>query len=280
MSAEGELYRGRLAPTPSGYLHAGHARTFAAAWRRAREAGGILVYRTEDIDRERCRPEFESAAEEDLAWLGLEWDEGGGRPGDCGPYRQSERFDQYAAARRRLRERGAIYPAPFSRRRIAEAAERREADGSWQFPAFFRPEAGAVSEEDDAFAHWRFRVPDGEEICFVDGRSGEHRYICGRDFGDFLVWRKDGSPSYELAVVVDDAAMGITEVVRGEDLLLSTARQILVYRALGLVPPAFRHEPLVRDAAGRRLSKTAGSLAIREMRNRGLSRTEILCWEP
>lgn len=267
-------YRGRLAPTPSGWLHLGHARTFASAWRRARERRGTLVYRCEDIDLGRCKPEFERAAEEDLAWLGLDWDEGGGKGGPFAPYRQSERFARYEEARLQLIADGFLYAAPFSRKEISERATGREEDGTWKFSKELRPKQGGDPANDQV--NWRFRVPDGEEVVFRDERLGEQRFVAGRDFGDFLVWRKERAPSYELAVVVDDAAMEITEVVRGEDLLLSTARQLLLYRALGRKPPRFRHEELVRDETGKRLSKTAGSLAIRELRKQGKSPEEVL----
>jgi glutamyl-tRNA synthetase len=123
---------------------------------------------------------------------------------------------------------------------------------------------------------WRFRVPDGETIRFIDARRGAQAFAAGTDFGDFVVWRRDNVPAYELAVVADDVAMGITEVVRGEDLLRSTARQLLVYRALGATPPAWCHLPLVRDAEGRRLAKRSNALAIRALRERGMTATEVL----
>ena len=123
--------------------------------------------------------------------------------------------------------------------------------------------------------NWRFQVPDGAVICFTDERCGPQRFVAGRDFGDFLVWRKDGLPSYELAVVADDHAMAITEVVRGADLLLSTARQLLLYRALGWTPPAFYHAPLVRDAEGRRLAKRADAVSLRELRKAGMTPEEV-----
>jgi glutamyl-tRNA synthetase len=124
--------------------------------------------------------------------------------------------------------------------------------------------------------NWRFRVPDGESICFNDELQGPQTFIAGKDFGDFLVWRKDGFPSYELAVVADDHAMGITEVVRGADLLLSTARQLLLYRALGWTPPAWAHAPLILDNNGKRLAKRTSGLSIRQLRELGYSPSDIL----
>lgn len=268
-----------MAPTPSGLLHVGHARTFFWAWKRARERAGTLILRIEDIDQERSRPDFEQAALEDLAWLGLDWEEGVDCGGALGPYRQSDRADRHEAVWRRLIEGGWIYPSTHSRREISERNPGREKDGGSLFPVELRK----IPSEDerrspDPKTNWRFRVPDGERIEFIDERKGRQQWVAGVDFGDFLVWRKVGGPSYELAVVADDVDMQITEVVRGEDLLLSTARQILVYRALGHEPPAFRHESLVCDSEGNRLSKTAGSVSIRSLRERGWTASQVLKW--
>jgi glutamyl-tRNA synthetase len=250
-------YRGRLAPTPSGFLHAGHAATFRLAWQRARAAGGKLVYRCEDIDPDRCRPEFATAAMDDLRWFGLDWDEGPDCGGPYQPYVQSERMVWYRAVWRQLLVRGHLYPSCESRATIAAATTRRSpVSGEPLFPPALRP-AGPPSSlpSDPGGIAWRFRVADNTELAFVDGACGPCSFVAGRDFGDFLVWRRDGMPSYELAVVADDYAMAITEVVRGADLLLSTARQLLLYRALGWHPPAWYHAPLVCDAAGHKLSK-------------------------
>ncbi|TVR47808.1 MAG: tRNA glutamyl-Q(34) synthetase GluQRS [Puniceicoccaceae bacterium] len=269
--AEDTRYRGRLAPTPSGWLHLGHARTFQVAAERARRAGGALILRVEDIDRGRCRPEFEAGMLEDLRWLGLGWEEGPDVGGPRGPYRQSERLERHRAMLERLRKGGRVYPCRCSRRDVREAgAAPHEADGGVLYPGTCRP--GGPGAERAVKAReicWRFRVPDGEAVSFVDGRLGRREFVAGRDFGDFVVWRREDGPSYELAVAVDDAAMGITEVVRGEDLLVSTARQLLLYRALGLRPPAFYHCPLVLDEAGKRLAKRTGATALREMRAAG-----------
>ncbi len=249
------FYRGRLAPSPTGYLHLGHARTFRIAQQRA--AGGTLVLRIEDLDAGRCRPEYEEAIETDLRWFGLEWQEG--------PYRQSERLEFYRAAWRRLKASGAIYPCRCTRRDVQAAAGAPHAeDAEPIYPGTCR---GAAIESTNT--NWRFAVPDGAAVEWTDLGAGPQRYVAGKDFGDFLIWRRDGVPAYQLAVVVDDAAMGITEVVRGEDLLLSTAQQILLYRALGLTPPAFYHCPLVTDQEGRRLSKRRGSHSLRDLREAG-----------
>jgi glutamyl/glutaminyl-tRNA synthetase len=285
-------YRGRIAPSPTGYLHVGHARTFWTAFERARDAGGALVMRMEDLDRERSKGEYAAAAMDDLRWLGIEWQEGPdvGGPGDVGPfgpYTQSERGALYRAAWRRLVEGGFLFPCRCSRKDLETAAaaphEADAADDEPLYPGTCRarlPLHGAnFWTSDEAVkdgVNWRFRVPDGEAIEFVDGNLGPQRFVAGADFGDFVVWRRDGSPSYQLACVVDDAAMGITEVVRGADLLKSTARQILLNRALGYSDPAWFHCRLVVDVNGRRLAKRHDALSLRTLRQRGLTPAEVL----
>ena len=268
-------YRGRIAPTPTGHMHLGHARTFWIAMERAREAGGTLVYREEDIDTERCREEFSEAAIEDLRWFGCDWQEGPDVGGPCAPYRQSERTRLYLDAWEQLKTSGAIYPCDRSRKDVALAARAPHADDESAEPVYpedWRPPVGTGNRAKEPGAvNWRFRVPDIREIAFDDNCLGPCAFETMRDFGDFLVWRKDGGPSYELAVVVDDAAMGITEVVRGEDLLISTARQLLLYEALGLKAPAFYHTPLMCDTEGRRLAKRNRALSLRELRKNGHS---------
>lgn len=248
-------YRGRLAPSPTGYLHVGHARTFLTAQERAR--GGTLVLRIEDLDAQRVRPEYVAALETDLRWVGLRWQEG--------PFHQSERGELYRAAWRELMARGAIYPCRCSRRDVQAALGAPHAeDAEPIYPGTCRGAAVATGP-----ANWRFAVTAGEAVEWTDGGAGPQRFVAGRDFGDFLVWRRDGVPAYQLAVVVDDAAMRITEVVRGEDLLVSTAQQLLLYRSLGLTPPLFWHCPLVHDAAGRRLAKRRGAHSLRDLREAG-----------
>ena len=272
-------YRGRIAPTPTGLLHLGHARTFALAHDRARAAGGTLIFRIEDIDFHRCKPEFARAAMDDLRALGLSWDEGPDFGGPHAPYVQSERTPVFLETWRRLRDAGVIYPCRRSRKDVAAAgaAPHAEDDAEPLFPPEWRPEPGFgrdFSEPGDW--NWRFRVPDDECIRFDDALTGPQAFVAGADFGDFVVWRRDGVPAYELAVVADDIAMGITEVVRGRDLLKSTARQLLIYRALGATPPVWAHAPLVTDSQGRRLAKRTGGLGIRELLDRGFSSAEIL----
>lgn len=266
------FYRGRLAPTPSGYLHLGHARTFWEATQRAREFGGDLIYRNDDLDRLRCRPEFVRAAMEDLRWMGIEWTEGPDVGGMYAPYDQSQREHFYRHAWSRLLELAVLYPSPHSRRDVEMALQAPHEGDEEVFPPSLRPEPGSWSQTSvSGLVNWRFRVRDGERIRFVDSLAGEREYVAGRDFGDFIVWRKDNQASYDLACVVDDHAMCITEVVRGEDLLLSTARQLLLYRALGWSTPAWRHVPLLRDSSGQRLAKRNHALSLRTLREEGYS---------
>lgn len=262
-------YRGRIAPTPTGYLHIGHAATFRRAAERCAEAEGTMIFRLEDLDPLRCKPEYCDAALEDLRWLGLTWAEGPDVGGRCGPYRQSERRPHFLGAWRALRDGGWIYPCARSRKEMATAALAPHEEEP-VFPPEWRVSTDQAREwSDPAGTNWRFRVPDGEAMEFVDGYFGPTRRVAGVDFGDFLVWNRDNVPAYELAVVVDDIAMGITEVVRGADLLTSTARQLLLYRALGAAAPAFFHCPLVVDELGRRLAKRTGALALRTLREQG-----------
>ncbi|MGC6455479.1 MAG: tRNA glutamyl-Q(34) synthetase GluQRS [Coraliomargaritaceae bacterium] len=266
-------YRGRIAPTPTGYLHLGHARTFWIAMERAREAGGQLVYRNEDIDPQRCRPEYTHAAMEDLTWFGCRWEEGPDLGGPHAPYNQSERSARFLDAWKRLQKAGCIYPCDKSRKDVVQATlapHEEETTDEPIYPETWRPPPGAGgTASDPGPTNWRFRVPDARKITFDDGRLGPCAFTTMQDFGDFLVWRKDGAPAYELAVVVDDQAMEITEVVRGEDLLISTARQILLYEALDYTPPKFYHTPLLCDPNGQRLAKRHRSLSLRELREDG-----------
>jgi glutamyl/glutaminyl-tRNA synthetase len=267
-------YRGRLAPSPTGLLHLGHARTFWTAAQRAAEHGGQLIFRNEDLDSQRCRPDFVQAMLEDLRWLGIEWVEGPDCEGPCGPYVQSQRREFYLDAWRTLLERGLIYPCTCSRKDVAQAVwAPNDSDDEPVYPGTCRPKTCGAHAP--ARANWRFRVPDGEEICFTDLHLGPQRFTAGRDFGDFIVWRRDDVPAYQLAVVVDDAAMRITEVVRGADLLKSTARQILLFRALALAPPDYYHCDLLRDDAGVRLAKRHDALSIRKLRELGWTPEEV-----
>lgn len=275
---EKQEYRGRLAPSPTGFLHLGHARTFWAAQERAQAAGGTLILRVEDLDGPRCRPEFVEAIREDLSWLGFRWQEGPDVGGPCGPYVQSQRVALYREAFERLRRTGHLFPCTCSRREIQSALSAPHAgDEEPLYPGTCRTRTGMgdVPPDRTSKVAWRFRVPEGEEVNFVDGVFGLQRFVAGRDFGDFAVWRGDGFPSYQLACVVDDAAMRVTEVVRGADLLLSTARQILLHRALGQVAPRFHHCPLVTDEAGVRLAKRHEAMSLRRLREQGRTPEEV-----
>ena len=271
---ETKPYRGRLAPSPTGYLHLGHARTFWVAQQRAQKVGGTLVLRNEDLDRARCRKEFVAAMNEDLCWFGFQWQEGPDCGGPFGPYNQSERFDFYRAALEELKAGGLVYPCTCSRKDILSALSApHEAEDEPIYPGICR--RNRKSEFVNRKFSWRFRVPDGEVISFVDACQGAQHLVAGRDFGDFVLWRHDDVPAYQLAVVVDDGAMRITEVVRGADLLTSTARQLLLYRALGLEPPAFYHCPLMTDANGARLAKRHDALGLRTLRERGADPEQV-----
>ena len=265
-ATKARTYRGRIAPTPSGYLHLGHGSTFRIAMDRTREAGGVLVYRTEDLDQSRCRPEFVEAAMRDLRDFGLSWEEGPDVGGSFGPYVQSQRMNHYLDAWRKLQASGRIYPCSKSRKDVRGALSAPHADDPDPVfsPELRPPEGMGGDATSPGSMNWRFRVPDGRTLSFEDGRCGPQRFVAGQDFGDFLVWRKDGFPSYELAVAVDDVAMEITEVVRGEDLLKSTTRQILIYETLGVQAPDFYHCELVLDAEGRRLAKKTGATRLSE----------------
>lgn len=328
-------YRGRLAPSPTGYLHLGHARTFWIAWQRARAAAGKLVFRNEDLDYQRSKPEFVSAMVEDLRWLGLDWDEGPDLPhvsgksihpedrgphplrpeahlysespraekgenigGPFAPYSQSQRRSFYLEAWRKLRDTGLIYPCTCSRKDLeralsapheeplheAASAESGLAsdvlpgtDDELPYPGTCREKIGTAKDYDSpAGVSWRFKVPDDETIIFNDGYFGPQHFIAGRDFADFLLWRRDDTPAYQLAVVVDDEAMQITEVVRGADLLKSTARQLLLIRALGYSTPAYFHCPLLRDEKNVRLAKRNDALSLRTLRSSGVASEELV----
>jgi glutamyl-tRNA synthetase len=296
-------YRGRLAPSPTGYLHLGHARTFWTAFERARNAGGTLVMRMEDLDRDRSRAAYSDAALEDTRWLGIEWQEGPDIGGPFAPYVQSQRRHVYLQAWRKLLLGGFIYPCQCSRKDLESALAapheststgalanpaRDPLDDEPIYPGTCRPHhnspkpivefvAGKI-DKPDGF-HWRFHVNDSQAIEFEDRNLGMQRFVAGKDFGDFLVWRRDSGPSYQLACVADDASMHITEVVRGADLLKSTARQILLNRALGFTNPDWFHSGLVVDSNGRRLAKRHDALSLRTLRQRGFSPMSILSGE-
>lgn len=275
-------YRGRLAPSPTGLLHLGHAGTFLTASGRAQTGRGTLIMRNEDLDQQRSRREFYNAMIEDLRWLGISWQEGPDVGGPFAPYSQSQRGSHYLTAWRKLVDGEFIYPCKCSRKDLAHAvaAPHENDDEEPHYPGTCRPFGSETNSsklrEPPTVTNWRFRVPDGQAIEFHDIHFGPKKFIAGRDFGDFLVWRRDGVPSYHFACVVDDVAMNITEVVRGADLLKSTARQILLYRALGLATPNWYHCDLVTDVSGQRLAKRHDSLSIRALRDQGKSPADLI----
>lgn len=271
-------YRGRIAPSPTGLLHIGHACTFWIAYQRAIGQGGTLVFRNEDLDPQRSKANFATAIMEDLHWLGIRWQEGPDLGGPSAPYEQSRRRQIYLDAWRLLRDGGFIYPCNCSRKDHAvSAAAPNEGDDEPMYPGRCRDKIAEAKRYDaPAGVNWRFRVPDGDPIAFDDLHQGAQSYVAGRDFGDFVVWRRDDVPAYQLAVVADDAAMQITEVVRGADLLKSTARQLLLIRALGLPIPAYYHCDLVRDETGVRLAKRHDALSLRALREQGRTAQQVL----
>lgn len=267
-------YIGRIAPTPTGYLHLGHGRTFSAASQRACARGGALTLRIEDLDAGRCKPPYTQAILEDLAWLGLTWDR---------IVHQRDRRPHYLGAWERLRDLDLIYPCKRSRRDVRAATQAPHAEDNAEplFPPQWRPAHGTGKTwNQPAGANWRFRVPDGAIVQFHDALHGLIQFTAGHHFGDFVVWRRDDVPAYELAVVVDDAAMGVTEIVRGDDLLLSTARQLLLYQALNGAMPGVCHLPLVLDENGQRLAKRHDPLSMRDLRLQGLSAPTALAQIP
>lgn len=234
------------------------------------------MLRNEDLDPDRCRKEYVEAMYQDLRWLGIQWDEGPDCGGAHAPYSESDRRESYLEMWRSLRDGGFIYPCTCSRKELELAASApNDADDEPIYPGKCRARKDADKFESPAGVNWRFRVPDGEEVAFQDLNLGLQRYVAGRDFGDFVVWRQDDVPAYQLAVVADDQAMRITEVVRGADLLKSTARQLLLYSALGFAPPQFYHCELVRDETGVRLAKRHDALSIRRLRESGCAREQV-----
>lgn len=229
-----------------------------------------MILRNEDLDRSRVKPEFVQAFIEDLEWFGCQWTEGPDVGGPFAPYHQSERMSLYRAEFECLRIGGFIYPCTCSRQDVLRALQAPHAgEEEPVYPGTCR-EKRADQIGAGTRVNWRFRVPDQEVISFNDGGFGHQQFVCGKDFGDFVIWRHDDVPSYQLACVTDDHAMQITEVVRGADLLVSTARQLLLYRALGWHVPAFYHCELMRDEHGQRLAKRHDSLSLRRLRETGV----------
>ena len=250
---------GRFAPSPSGYMHLGNAAVAALAWASAKSRGGEIVLRVEDLDPARSRREFTEGIIDDLRWLGLMWDR---RAED-----QSARGAAYDAALDRLRAKGLVYPCYCSRDELHAASAPHASDGRVIYAGTCRDLTPAQRAMKTKPPCLRARVPE-REIAFVDGLQGEQRLSLSREWGDFIVRRADGVAAYQLAVVVDDAENGVTEVVRGRDLLSSTPAQLWLYEALGLKPPHFIHMPMLLAADGRRLSKRDGDLNLKNLRDR------------
>ena len=270
---------GRLAPSPTGGLHLGHARTFLLAWLSARSQDGRMILRVEDLDATRARIEAAEAAVVDLQWLGLDWDEGPDRGGPSFPYVQSWRKDGYADTLERLKAAERVYPCTCTRSDIERAASAPHLED--EGPTYPGTCSGRTVREaeilgDRPFA-WRFRVPRGP-VRWSDQFLGEVAIDPGRIGGDFVVGRLGLGPSYQLAVVHDDATMGVTEVIRGDDLVPSTPRQLLLYDALGWTPPAFGHVPLAVGSDLRRLAKRDGSLKLATLRESGVDPRRLVGW--
>jgi glutamyl-tRNA synthetase len=270
-----QLIRGRYAPSPTGDLHLGNVRTALLAWLFTRRAGGAFVLRVEDLDQARVRPGAIAQTLEDLRWLGLDWDEGPDCGGPFGPYLQSERQAIYHGYLARLRAAGLIYPCYCSRAEVAlsaSAPQGASGDGP-RYPGTCRNLSAAERRAREAEGRrpcLRFRAPD-RVIEFVDLVAGPVMQNVAQNVGDFIVSRSDGIPAYQFAVVVDDALMQITQVVRGADLLNSTARQLALFEALGFGVPRFGHVPLVVDAQGVRLAKRERAVGVGALRAAGVA---------
>jgi glutamyl-tRNA synthetase len=259
----------RLAPSPTGALHLGNARTFLANWLLARQNGWGVILRIEDIDGPRIKFGAATQLIEDLQWLGLDWNQG--------PYYQSRRTGIYTEALQKLLADGHAYPCVCSRKEVEAAASAPHAeDGSAVYPGTCRgrfPDIGAARAAAAGRAPaLRFAVPAGRAVSFSDAIAGAKSFDVARELGDFVVAKSDGTPSYQLAVVVDDADMGVTDVVRGDDLIDSTPRQVLLYEALGLADrvPAYYHLPLIIGPDGRRLAKRHGDTRLSYYRGLGV----------
>jgi glutamyl-tRNA synthetase len=260
---------GRLAPSPTGAQHIGNARTFLIAWLSARSKSGRILLRMEDIDSPRIKPGAAGQACEDLRWLGLDWDDG--------PVVQTDRLLHYEQALHRLQEKELVYPCTCSRTDVAEAASapHQEHEGpAYPGTCSHRSATDATQINGRPYA-WRFRVASNSPQ-FHDGFRGPTRLDLRQAGGDFVVWKSAGTPAYQLAAVVDDAAFGITEVVRGDDLVSSTPRQLLLYKALQLRPPVFIHVPLVVGPDGRRLAKRHGDTRLATLRAAGIGPESLL----
>jgi len=277
------MRRGRYAPSPTGVLHLGNLRTALLAWLFARSSSRIFTLRIEDLDRPRARPGATSRMLADLRWLGLDWDEGPDMGGPLGPYFQSQREALYTAAFARLRAAGLVYPCYCARSELARIASAPQQEGQGEYaPRYLgtcRDLTLAQRAEREAAGRrpsWRFRAPDSK-ITFTDALHGELTENVAATVGDFIVRRSDGVFAYQLAVVVDDALMGVDQIVRGEDLLSSTTRQLALYDALGYPRPSeYAHVPLALDATGARLAKRDAAAGLDSLRSAGRTAEEVV----
>ncbi len=263
---------GRLAPSPTGVLHLGNARSFLLAWLDLRSRGGHMVLRMEDLDGPRVKAGAARLAMEDLRWLGLDWDEG--------PIYQRPRLEIYSSYLQRLAEAGLAYPCVCTRKDVEQAASAPHPGeegpvysgtcrGLWRSAVEAQKQTGKLP-------CWRFAIPIGTKVDFSDRICGATSLDLAQQGGDFVIWKKDNEPAYQLAVVVDDAEQKINSVVRGDDLISSAGRQILIYQAFGFPVPEFAHVPLVVGTDGRRLAKRHGDTTVRQFREQGISSAQIL----
>jgi glutamyl-tRNA synthetase len=260
----------RYAPSPTGDLHLGNLRTAILAHEDCRRRGGVFILRIEDIDGPRTVAGSEERILDDLRWLGINWDEGPDIGGPAGPYRQSERDEAYGAVIAELERQGLAYPCVCSRKDLHEASAPHGPEGP-VYPGTCRSADPAALRAHPAGAAVRFRLGGDATVAFTDLRLGPQDFDLAALCGDFVIRRRDGLWAYQLACAVDDALMGVTHVLRGEDLLASTPRQIAVMRAMGWEPPQYAHVPLVMDAAGRRMSKRDGSESLQQLRDAGIT---------
>lgn len=260
---------GRFAPSPSGRMHLGNLMCSLLAWLSAKQADGRVVLRIEDLDKARCPRVWADQLEADLSWLGLVWDEGGSGGGPDGPYYQSQRDEIYHSYFQKLEEQGLVYPCYCSRAQLHAASAPHREDGTPVYPGTCRRLTAEQRRELEVRRKpaMRLIVPD-KTVEFTDGHLGPYRENLKTDCGDFVLRRSDGVYAYQLAVVVDDALMGVTQVVRGADLLESTPRQLYLYQLLGLPAPRFYHLPLLLAEDGRRLSKRDGDVSLEQLQSR------------
>lgn len=267
---------GRFAPSPSRRLHLGNLLCALLVWLSARQKNGRVLLRVEDLDTARCPRRYAEQMEKDLRWLGLDWDIGPGKETGTGPYYQSERTAIYQTALEKLQGMGLVYPCFCTRAELHAASAPHREDGRVVYAGTCRHLTAAEAAEKSRHRPPALRLMVPEETWgFTDGHMGRYEENLAADCGDFLLRRSDGMFAYQLAVVVDDAAMGVTEVVRGADLLDSTPRQLYLYHLLGLTPPRFYHFPLLLTAAGKRLSKRDGAVGLDSLQT-ALPPAEIL----